>query len=126
MASALGTEVMGGGGSTQKQEHQQRQVSLFRRCAMCNVKLPFVFVPTDHLTSPFHFYEHDAPHISDWMGRTMIQRYGTFVPIFWYGGALWTRISAQIYLDKSDFDWIGGVLKEICEIVGKRMVDVKE
>ena len=127
VASALGTEVMGGGTKRADHDHQHASVSLFRRCAMFNVKLPFVFVPSDQpIEEPFHFYEYDAPYIVKWMGRTLVQKYGTFVPTSWYGGALWTRLSAQIYLDKSDFDWIGGVLKEMCEVVGNRVVNVKE
>ena len=50
-----------------------------------------------------------------WMEKTLIYEFNTFVVIYEYNGKLWTRISGQIYLELRDFEWLGGVLKQLCE-----------
>lgn len=55
-------------------------------------------------------------HIA-WMERTLVDEFNTFVAIYEYDGKLWTRISGQIYLELKDFEWLGGVLKGLCERV---------
>lgn len=127
VASALGTEVM--------QEEDLRQggeVSQLRRCGMNNVRLPFVIVDEsengdneDNSTYPYPPLkkEHVGP-LSRWIGETLVEKYDTFVPVFLHGGALWTRLSAQVYLEKRDFEWLGGVLKELCDLVVKGEVDL--
>ncbi|KAL3474936.1 aminotransferase family protein [Aspergillus californicus] len=56
----------------------------------------------------------DVPSLTRWIERQLIE-VRTFVPVFPHGEWLWTRLSAQIYLEKSDFEWLGEVLKEILE-----------
>jgi hypothetical protein len=51
------------------------------------------------------------------MQKTLVDEYNTFVAIYEYDGKLWTRISGQIYLELKDFEWLGGVLKSLCERV---------
>lgn len=46
--------------------------------------------------------------------NALMEEYKTFVPVFVYAGALWTRLSAQVYLEKSDFEWLADVLAEAC------------
>jgi selenocysteine lyase/cysteine desulfurase len=71
------------------------------KCGMTNVALPI-----------------DATIASismqDWMLRTMIKDYKTFVPLIIHGGRLWARLSAQVYLDMEDFEWAGHMLLELC------------
>jgi hypothetical protein len=50
-----------------------------------------------------------------WMERTLAYEFNTFVAIYEYNGKLWTRICGQIYLELRDFEWLGGVLKSLCE-----------
>ena len=57
-----------------------------------------------------------ARHVA-WMEKTLVYEYNTFVAIYEYNGKLWTRISGQIYLELRDFEWLGGVLKSLCERV---------
>jgi hypothetical protein len=52
-----------------------------------------------------------------WMERTLVDEFNTFVAIYEYDGKLWCRISGQIYLELKDFEWLGGVLKGLCERV---------
>jgi hypothetical protein len=56
----------------------------------------------------------DVGHHRAWMERTMAYEFNTFALIFEYNGKMWTRISGQIYLELRDFEWLGGVLKELC------------
>jgi hypothetical protein len=53
----------------------------------------------------------------DWMMKTLVDEFRTFVSLFQYNGKIWVRISGQIYLELRDFEWLGGVLKALCERV---------
>jgi len=57
----------------------------------------------------------DVPHHIAWMEKTLVDEFHTFVAIYQYNGQIWTRISGQIYLELKDFEWLGGVLKGLCE-----------
>jgi hypothetical protein len=59
----------------------------------------------------------EVPIHVDWMQKTLVDEFNTFVAIYEYDGKLWTRISGQIYLELKDFEWLGGVLKSLCERV---------
>lgn len=113
VAAKLGTEVL--------QEPQSSGVSKggegskFRRCAMVNVRLPVSIGPGSDSIS-----EGEVQGVVKWVGETLVQKYGTYVPVFRYGGALWTRLSAQVYLERSDFEWIGDVLREVCDGIRRR------
>lgn len=110
VAMKLGTEAL------QEPHLNQEERSQFRRCAMTNVRLPISTkkdlvldqslcstVEPDDIGPTIRFFQ-----------TTLVQRYGTFVPVFAHGGWLWVRLSAQVYLEKKDFEWLGGVLKELC------------
>ena len=66
-------------------------------------------------------------HIA-WMEKTLAYEYNTFVAIYQYNGKLWTRICGQIYLELRDFEWLGGVLKTLCERVkaGESLIPEEE
>ncbi|ETN45268.1 uncharacterized protein HMPREF1541_09099 [Cyphellophora europaea CBS 101466] len=53
----------------------------------------------------------------DWMMKTMVNEFRTYVSLFVYNGKIWVRICGQIYLELRDFEWLGGVLKALCERV---------
>jgi hypothetical protein len=53
------------------------------------------------------------------MANTLIAEYKTFIPVIFFQGALWVRMSGQIYLDIEDFEWAGRTLKEVSERMGK-------
>ncbi|RAH40775.1 putative aminotransferase family protein (LolT) [Aspergillus brunneoviolaceus CBS 621.78] len=107
VAAGLGTEVLGDGNAAGKR-------SAWRRCAMNNVRLPVRVVQTVRgeedtagLTAEL------VPAVVDWMQRRLVEDYRTFVPVFAHAGWLWVRLSAQVYLDRSDFEWLVPVLKEL-------------
>lgn len=57
--------------------------------------------------------------VVNWLQETLINEFNTFVAIYEYHGQLYTRISGQIYLELKDWEWLGGVLKELCQRVGR-------
>lgn len=63
--------------------------------------------------------------VVNWMQETLINEFNTFVAIFEYNGQIWMRISGQIYLELKDWEWIGGVLKHLCDRVGNGEFNAK-
>ncbi|KAI0114369.1 pyridoxal phosphate-dependent transferase [Nemania sp. FL0031] len=73
-------------------------------CAMTNVALPLDASVASASTQ-------------NWMMRTMVEEYKTFIALIIHEGQLWARLSAQVYLDIEDFEWAGHMLLELCERV---------
>lgn len=61
-----------------------------------------------------------VPGVCRWMQDILVDEHDTFLPVFPHGGWLWTRLSAQVYLEKKDFEWVAPILRELCERVGKK------
>ncbi|BCS09008.1 hypothetical protein ALUC_21378S [Aspergillus luchuensis] len=119
VAGMLGTEVL------------RDEEGLLTRCAMTNVRL-LVRVGGDgdgdgdgEEGGCTVVKKKEVGEVTLWFQNTLLDEYNTFVPVFEYNGWLWTRLSAQVYLDKSDFEWLGGVLKELCGRVGKEALQTK-
>ncbi len=60
----------------------------------------------------------EVQQVVNWMQETLINEFNTFVAIFEYQGQIYTRISGQIYLELKDWEWLGSVVKGLCERVG--------
>lgn len=88
-------------------------------CCLINVLLPIEVTPYESFGTTTVKPEH-AVKAGQWIEQTIINDYKSFLPIFSFQGQWWTRLSAQIYLDLSDFEWAGKMLKEICDRVGKQ------
>lgn len=112
VAVMLGTEVL------QEPDLKPGERSRMRQCAMTTVRLP-IAVADRLVEGPAVMIEGEVLRVVGWMQGQLMERYGTFVPVLPHGGWLWTRLSAQTYLEKSDFEWLGGVLRELCERVGR-------
>lgn len=110
VAQALGTEYM------------ENSTGTLRNCGMANVALPIwtgakgakakeedAVVATEDENTAFQ-----------WILRTMIDDYKTFLSVFVHGGRFWVRFSAQVYLEVEDYEWASGMLKEICARVAKK------
>ncbi|KAK2592357.1 hypothetical protein QQS21_009937 [Conoideocrella luteorostrata] len=110
VADALGTEGLDNSKGT------------MTNCAMGNVALPVwvgekgagakdtdVVVPKEHQAVVFQ-----------WIGETLVKDYKTFMSLFMIGNRYWIRISAQIYLEARDYEVAAGILKELCERIGKK------
>lgn len=57
----------------------------------------------------------DGTRAAKWMQELTPQEYNTYIPIKFYAGAFWCRISAQVYLGIEDFEWAARLLEVICE-----------
>jgi selenocysteine lyase/cysteine desulfurase len=88
-------------------------------CCMVNILLP--------LRKPTSGYDSlvrttGAPTIitvTYWMQQTMIGRFKTLMPVFPFQDSWWARLSGQIYLEESDFEWAGWTLKNLCMMLRK-------
>lgn len=70
---------------------------------MVNIRLPFKDLSHPKLSSPAHLM------------NLLMDRYNLFTPSFKHGGNMYTRVSAQIYLELSDFVRLGNIWKEIVD-----------
>lgn len=120
VADALGTEVM------QEPGVKHWKESLLRRCGMTTVKLPIPIQDGTDISADSGkrvckpLPADEAQGVCRWMQDTLVDGYRTFLPVFPHGGWLWTRLSAQVYLQKSDFEWVAPILRELCEQVSKK------
>ena len=93
MARILGTKIL-----------ENAEGTLTKGCSMVNVLLPL----------NLHELEGSPSIIIDWISRSLIQKYRTFVPVFEHARVLWVRVSGQIYLCENDFVFLGKALRAIC------------
>ncbi|KAJ5129755.1 uncharacterized protein N7515_005794 [Penicillium bovifimosum] len=120
VAAALGTDVM------QEPDLKPGQESRMRQCAMTTVRFPIAVDIAGKETGSFGYTpavvlsEEEAPRASNWIQSKLMDDHNTFVPVFCHGSWLWTRLSGQVYLEKSDFEDLGGVLRGLCERVAKK------
>ena len=99
VSSILGTETL------------ENKEGTLGNCVFANVRLPLsVSDLTDGDTAK-------AIQIDQWIAKTLVKDYKTFIAIIFYGNAWWVRLSSQIYLTEKDFEWAGKVLKEVCKRV---------
>lgn len=120
VAAALGTDVL------QEPDLKPGEKSRMRQCAMATVRLPIAVdesgsgsgSETGTGTGAWTTIStEEASRVPAWIQNQLMERFDTFVPVFRHGPWLWTRLSGQIYLEKSDFEWLAGVLRELCEQV---------
>ncbi|KAL2173085.1 pyridoxal phosphate-dependent transferase [Thermothelomyces heterothallicus CBS 202.75] len=95
------------------------------RCAMVNVALPLAMQPDEgeqlraDLEGVPAIPKSETGAVLNWILRTLMDEYNTFVPLFFHRGRYWMRLSAQVYLELEDFEWAGRTLKAVCERVAK-------
>lgn len=98
--------------------YMENSTGTLRNCGMANIALPVwtekgkegeVVISAEETQTAFQ-----------WILNTLIEDYKTFVALFLHGGRFWIRTSAQVYLEMEDYEWLGGVLKELCERVAKK------
>ncbi|KAF9890672.1 hypothetical protein FE257_005538 [Aspergillus nanangensis] len=115
VAALLGTEVM------QEPGLKAGEKSRLRDCALATVRLPVSVVgegegEEENVQTPdaIRVSPQQAALAAQWFQTQLMDEHDTFVPVFRHGASLWTRLSAQVYLEKGDFEWLGGVLRELC------------
>lgn len=118
IASILRTEVL------QEPDLKPGEKSSMRACALTTVRLPIAVAdsPTESTANGAltTISPQEASRAFAFIQRTLLEKYDTFVPTFQHGAWLWTRLSGQIYLEKSDFEWLGGILRELCEQIARK------
>lgn len=121
VAGELGTEVM------QEPGIKHWKESLLRKCGMTTIRLPIPIQDGTDLSPDsgkkrvcMPLPADQVPGVCRWMQDILVDEHDTFLPVFPHGGWLWTRLSAQVYLEKKDFEWVAPILRELCERVGKK------
>jgi len=83
-------------------------------CSFVNVALPLIpsveKIPGVWTVDPEFWLEATL-----WMQRIGVDDYKSFIAIYYFQDQWWARLSGQVYLDLSDFEWAGRTLKKICE-----------
>ena len=104
IAKALGTETM------------QRSQDELSQCCFTNVRLPLLFLPSNSptLETQNSLDATEGPEIVKWLMDRAMYDHNTWIPGKFYAGAIWVRLSAQIYLELKDFEWAAGVLQSLC------------
>ena len=104
IADVLGTEVL------------DNKTQTLTQCCMANLRLPIDPEKARAIALESGIEMDDVGFaVRDWMNRTMIDDYGTFIQTLFYGGVWWARVSGQVYLEMSDFHWAAETLTKICE-----------
>ncbi|RBQ99643.1 hypothetical protein VDGD_20068 [Verticillium dahliae] len=82
--------------------------SSFRRCCFVNVRLPLTLID-------LAIDADDGSKVAKWMQERTPAEYETYLPINFYAGEFWCRVSGQIYLTMDDFEWAAKTLQQLCE-----------
>lgn len=98
VAEILGTEVL------------ENKTGTLGNCCLSNVRLPLKLEEVAALAKT----QDVGKLVNNWFTSSLVRDYNTFIAIVFYGGAWWVRLSGQAYLELADFEWAGGVLKEVC------------
>ncbi|KAF1850783.1 PLP-dependent transferase [Cucurbitaria berberidis CBS 394.84] len=103
-ASVLGTDVL---------DNSTKTLSL---CCMSTVRLPISVAKAQDVAAQNGLEKDEVGGlVRDWLSRTLLDDYGTFIQTVFHGGSWWGRLSGQVYLDMSDFELGAETLKTICE-----------
>ncbi|OAL72432.1 hypothetical protein A7D00_3432 [Trichophyton violaceum] len=96
--------------------------SEFRKCAFANVRLPITLVDDQNVPQGRIAKAEwpvvrmaDAVPTCRAMEQRLVLKHSTMSPCYVHAGSIWTRLSAQVYLEVSDFEWLASVFKKIFE-----------
>ncbi|KAF2025646.1 PLP-dependent transferase [Setomelanomma holmii] len=99
----LGTEVL------------ENSTNTLGRCCLSNVRLPISVATAQAYAAKAGVEEAGVGGVvRDWLSKTLIDDYGTFIQSLFYNGAWWARLSGQVYLEMADFEWAAETLKKVC------------
>lgn len=88
----------------------ENEEDTLRNCALSTILLPIK--TTKHGGK---VPEEDVVRVGKWVIETVIKDYKSFPFVRFWQGQFWARLSAQIYLDESDYHWTAKMLKDVCE-----------
>jgi selenocysteine lyase/cysteine desulfurase len=107
VSKALGTKVL---------ENEEQTLG---NCAFSNVLLPLDVGALSALQGEGAQHIEVGFAVRNWLSATVFKEYGTFLAFMWYGGQWWVRLSAMVYLQKSDFEKAATILIALCDRVKK-------
>lgn len=121
VAEILGTEVM----ENRADRDGARGAGSLRDCAFANVRLPLTISSPPLDSNPAEnekgqsevrgaIAQEEVGKVVDYMQETFVHEFDTFIAVYEYKGRLWARLSGQVYLDLSDWEWCASVLGEVC------------
>ena len=121
VAEILGTEVM----ENRADRGGVRGAGSLRDCGFANVRLPLTVSSPTLDSNPAesengkgvvkgYVAQEEVGKVVDYMQMTFVDEFDTFIAVYEYKGKLWTRLSGQVYLDMSDWEWCAGVLGKVC------------
>ncbi|KAI1327374.1 aminotransferase family protein-like protein [Xylariaceae sp. FL0255] len=100
MAELMGTGVL------------ENKNQTLRECYFAMVRLPLNIDKEDDTRGDIP--RRDAQAVADWMTYRSVVDFDSFIPVRYYAGCIWSRLSSQIYLEIRDFVWAAKVLLELC------------
>ena len=104
VADFLGTEVL------------ENSAKTMTDCAMANIALPIWVGEKGRVAQGDALVPiEDQGKALQWMVKTLVDDYKTFIWVFHMSNRYWVRVSAQVYLDMKDYEIAGDVLKQLCE-----------
>jgi selenocysteine lyase/cysteine desulfurase len=104
IAEALGTETM------------DNHTKTLSQCCMAMVRLPVDVEKASQMGEKAGLNKQEVGGaVTGWLLRKMLDDYGTFLQVLFYGGAWWARLSGQVYLELSDFEGVAPLLMQLCE-----------
>jgi hypothetical protein len=110
VAEILGTEVL------------DNRTGSLTQCCFANVRLPLEFKVSGSTREGEGFDMEEAGKIGKWLNVTAAKEFDTYLQIAFVSGALWVRLSGQIYLELGDFEWVVLRLRELCGRIQKSEV----
>lgn len=106
VATVLGTEIM------------DNSTKTLTQCCFANIRLPISVAKAKEVAAKAGVGEAEVGmSVRDWVCKSSIDDYNTFIQCMFYDGAWWTRLSGQVYLELADFEWAAETLKTLCERV---------
>lgn len=119
MATILHTEVL------QEPGLQPGEFSQMRNCGIATVRLPLAIGDHQVEATPYTpLKKEEGPGAVQYLSSTLAHKFGTWMPMLELNGWLWVRVSVQIFLEIDDFEWVAGVLNELCGKIGNREIDL--
>ena len=116
VASILGTEAL------EEPALVPGEVSQMRNCGIATVRLPLAIATGSAAAKVAYapLSEQEVGPAVRYLTKSLADTYKTWLPIIDYGGWIWVRLCAQIYLEVSDFEFAGNALKALCEKIVRR------
>lgn len=90
-------------------------------CCLYNVRLPLVVAGKGEVREgEVEVAGEDVRRIRLYLMDTFQEEFDTAIPIIFYNGSWWARVSGQVYLEMSDFEYAADILETMCERVKRR------